>query len=107
MLLDIYLTPLLEIHQRVADPLDYLELVAVLKSCTAFESYCQVYTAYLQPHTIAEFLLLNAECPRSVRFAVDSVQNALQTISKISGDGKTGRAEHWPDGSRDARIRPS
>lgn len=94
-LLDTYLTPLLlETQQRVSDPLDYLELVAVLKSCTAFEAYCQVYTAHFQPHTVADFLLLNAECPRSVRFAVDAVQSALQNISQTTaGAGKPGRAE--------------
>ncbi len=57
------------------------------RECRAF------YTAHVQPQSIAEFLLLNAECPRSVRFSVESVQAALQAISKLTGVRKAGRAE--------------
>ena len=92
-LLDIYLPPHIEQQRLSAEPLDYLALVGVLKSCTAFEAYCQVYTAHVQPQSIAEFLLLNAECPRSVRFAVESVEAALQCVSKLTGVKKAGRAE--------------
>jgi uncharacterized alpha-E superfamily protein len=92
-LLDIYLPPHIEQQRASPEQLDYLGLVGVLKSCTAFEAYCQVYTAHVQPQSIAEFLLLNAECPRSVRFAVESLQAALQTISKLTGVRKAGRAE--------------
>lgn len=92
-LLDVHLTPLIERSHEEADPLDYLALVSILKSCTAFEAYCQVYTAYVQPNSIAEFLLLSDECPRSVRFAVDKMQTALQDIAKATGAGKSGRAD--------------
>jgi uncharacterized alpha-E superfamily protein len=92
-LLDIYLPPHIEQQRASAAQLDYLGLVGVLKSCTAFEAYCQVYTAHVQPQSIAEFLLLNAECPRSVRFAVESVQAALQNVSRLTGVRKAGRAE--------------
>lgn len=59
----------------------YLDLVSLLKSRTAFEAYCQVYTADLQPERIAAFLLLSMEFPHSVRFAAQQVQLALQTMS--------------------------
>lgn len=61
----------------------YLDLVSLLKSRTAFEAYCQVYTADLQPDRIAGFLLLSGKFPHSVRFAVDRVQTALQTIGEL------------------------
>jgi uncharacterized alpha-E superfamily protein len=71
---------------------DYLDWVGVLKSCTAFEAYCQVYTADLQPARIAEFLLLNAECPRTIRFAVRQMQSALDAIAAATGTRRAGQA---------------
>ena len=41
----------------------------MLRSCCAFEAYCRHYTADLRPDRIAEFLILNAQFPRSVRYA--------------------------------------
>jgi uncharacterized alpha-E superfamily protein len=74
-------------------PLDYIDWVALLKCCTAFEAYCKVYTADVKPASVAEFLLLSAECPRSVRFAVDRVQRGLQALGKAAGGRGAGRAE--------------
>ena len=48
---------------------DHAEWVGLLRSCSALEAYCRCYTADLRPERIAEFLLLNPEFPRSVRFA--------------------------------------
>jgi len=71
---------------------DYLEWVGLLKSCTAFEAYCKVYTAELRPDRIAEFLLLNAEFPRSVRFAAEMIQGGLQAVAEATATRKAGRA---------------
>jgi uncharacterized alpha-E superfamily protein len=84
---------------------NYLDWVGLLKSCTAFESYCKVYTADLRPDRIAEFLLLNAECPRSVRFAADTMQTAFQAIAEATGMRKSGRVNR-PD-RRDHGERPA
>jgi uncharacterized alpha-E superfamily protein len=72
---------------------DFISWVALLKSCTSFESYCQTYTADLRPERIIEFLLLNPELPRSVRFAADVIQSSLQTLTEITGATKAGKAE--------------
>ena len=37
--------------------------------------YCRHYTADVRPERVAEFLLLNAEFPRSVRFAADAARS--------------------------------
>ncbi len=63
----------------------YLEWVGLLKSCTAFEAYCRVYTADLRLDRVAEFLLLDPVFPHSVRFSVEMVQAALRTISDATG----------------------
>ncbi|GAB4186806.1 MAG: alpha-E domain-containing protein [Roseiflexaceae bacterium] len=75
------------------DSLTYLDWVALLKSCTAFEAYCKVYTADIQPEKIAEYLLLNAEFPRSVRFAADVVQQSLHIIARTTNSRGAGRVE--------------
>jgi uncharacterized alpha-E superfamily protein len=64
---------------------DYLTWIGLLKSRTAFEAYCQVYTADLRPDRIAEFLLLNPEFPQSVRFAAGRAHAALQAIGRSTG----------------------
>jgi uncharacterized alpha-E superfamily protein len=85
MLVDAYFGEAME-----ADDLDW---VALLSSCLAFEGYCKVYTADLQPGSVAEFLLLNAEFPYAVRYAVDSMQVALQGIAQASPARKATRID--------------
>ncbi len=51
---------------------EYLDWMGLLRSATAFEAYCKVYTADLTPERILEFLLLDEEFPHSLRFSIDS-----------------------------------
>ncbi len=74
-----------------ADATDHAEWIGLLRSCTALEAYCRVYTADLRPERIAEFLLLNADFPFSVRFAADRLREALEAIH-ISTQSR--RADH-------------
>jgi len=75
------------------EPLDYLSWIGLLRSCASFEAYCKVYTAVIRPAHIAEFLLLNAEAPRSIRFACAMMQGALQAIAKATNARNSGRVE--------------
>lgn len=74
-----------------ADASGHPEWIGLLRSCTAFEAYCKVYTADLRPERIAEFLLLNAEFPFSVRFAADRLREALEAIHVAT---QSRRADH-------------
>lgn len=74
-------------------PGSHAEWVGLLRSCSALEAYCRCYTADLRPERIAEFLLLNSEFPRSVRFAAARVESALRAIAVLTGRGAGGRAE--------------
>src|SRR5450432_4574698 len=76
---------------RLPHPLDqaveneeYIEWVGLLKSCSAFESYCKNYSAELRPLRVAEFLLLNPEFPHAVRFSVEMVHAALRAIGELT-----------------------
>src|ERR1700712_2052484 len=66
------------------DSNEYLEWMGLLRSATAFEAYCKVYTADLTPERILEFLLLDAEFPHSLRFSIDAMQKALPAIDRTS-----------------------
>jgi uncharacterized alpha-E superfamily protein len=90
LLLDTLFRSLLPAQPIDADVRDYLEWVGLLKSCTAFEAYCKVYTASVRPDRVIEFLLLNAEFPHSIRFAADQIQTVLRSLSRSAGAG--GRA---------------
>jgi uncharacterized alpha-E superfamily protein len=72
---------------------EHTELAGLLQSCTALEAYCRVYTADLRPDRVAEFLLLNSEFPRSVRFSAACVESALRVIAQHAARPSAGRAE--------------
>jgi uncharacterized alpha-E superfamily protein len=65
----------------------YLEWVGLLGGCVALEAYCKAHTAEIHPLRVAEFLLLNPEFPRSIRFSVDRVNAALHLIRDLTQRG--------------------
>jgi uncharacterized alpha-E superfamily protein len=67
---------------------DALEWTAVLKSCFAFESYQARYSGGVTPEHVIECLLLDANLPRSARFAAGM---ALESVSRIDGPGRRSR----------------
>ncbi|HEX9100255.1 MAG TPA: alpha-E domain-containing protein [Candidatus Dormibacteraeota bacterium] len=69
-------------------PEDALEWTAVLKSCFAFESYQARYSGGVTPEHVIECLLLDANLPRSARFASGV---ALESVSRIDGPGRRSR----------------
>jgi len=92
-LVDAHYDELAEAQERDNGVTDYLDWVGLLKSRTAFEAYCQVYTADLRPDRIAEFLLLNADFPHSIRYAVHRLQAALKAIGRATGARKAGSVD--------------
>jgi uncharacterized alpha-E superfamily protein len=90
LLLEAYHEDLWGQSDRIAEGNEYLEWMGLLRCATAFEAYCKVYTADVTPDRILEFLLLDVEFPHSVRFSVDTLQNALEAIH---GEGGKSRAE--------------
>ena len=63
----------------------FLEWIGLLRCCTAFESYCNLYTADLTQPQILQFLLLNKEFPHSVRYSIDQLRWALMALQEGSG----------------------
>jgi uncharacterized alpha-E superfamily protein len=88
LLLEAYHEDLWGNPEKIPDGNEYLDWMGLLRSATAFEAYCKVYTADLTPYWILEFLLLDQEFPHSVRFSIDSLQNALEAIHGESGKNR-------------------
>lgn len=82
-MLDVYSTVLVPpIPDEAAER--YLDWVALLKSCTAFEAYVKIYSADVQPQRLLEFLLLNEQFPHSVSFAIGQLEAALNAIAETT-----------------------
>jgi uncharacterized alpha-E superfamily protein len=89
MLVEAYHKDLWAPHDHLPEGNEYLDWMGLLRSATAFEAYCKVYTADLTPERILEFLLLDEEFPHSLRFSIDSLQHALDAIQRESGKQRT------------------
>jgi len=75
-----------------ADP-KYFDWLVLLKFCSAFEPYCKVYTAAIQPEKIAQFLLFDPEFPHSVRFSIDRICDALAHVALGAPPGRRAGVE--------------
>ena len=90
-LLDIHFQDFLELQDQSMSSTAHMEWIGLLRSCTAFEAYCKVYTADLRPDWTAEFLLLNSEFPHSIRFAVEQMEQSLEAIHETTSSRRSGR----------------
>src|SRR5665213_1807413 len=84
-LLEVFQPELFGVPERDHSGSLYLEQVGLLRCCTAFEAYCQVYTADITPDRILEFLLLNNDFPHAIRYSVDSTLSAIDSIQRTGG----------------------
>src|SRR5262245_26549990 len=75
-LLDVKYHLLLPDLSLVGSPLDYYQWAALLRSLSGFEAYRRKYHV-LRPIDVADFVILDPDFPRSLRFAVDRMQQAL------------------------------
>ena len=77
----------------VGSPLDYYQWGALLKSLSGFEAYRRKYQAGIRPIDVVEFVLLDPDYPRSLRYCLDGMERALARIG------------YQPDGTVSACIR--
>jgi uncharacterized alpha-E superfamily protein len=84
-MLEVYQPDIFHPQAREHSGYQYLELVGILRCCTSFEAYCQVYTADLAPDRILEFLLLNREFPHAIRYTVDGIRHAVESVQRTGG----------------------
>jgi uncharacterized alpha-E superfamily protein len=72
---------------------DHYAHTSLLRMSCALEPYLRVYTAEIQPRFILEFLLLDEDFPRSVRFCTMQIEQHLAAISRQVGSVGAGGPE--------------
>lgn len=79
-ILDVKYHVLLPDVSMVGSALDYYQWAALLRSLSGFEEYRHRYQAGLRPVDVVEFVIFERDFPRSLRFAVERMRNALAVI---------------------------
>ena len=64
----------------VGSALDFYQWAALLKSLSGFEAYRRRHQTGFNPADVAEFVLREPDFPRSLRFSLDRIAQALQAI---------------------------
>jgi uncharacterized alpha-E superfamily protein len=85
-LIDVKYHILLPSLEDVGGPIDNVQWIAVLKSCSAYEAYQRRYVTKITPSRVAEFLVLDPRFPRAVRFCFEHIHWALRSISTEHGE---------------------
>lgn len=76
----------------VGDALDAIQWAALLRSVSAFEAYRKRHGT-IEPDRVAQFLVLDRECPRAVLYCVHAAEDSLHAISHTPEDSFSNRAE--------------
>jgi uncharacterized alpha-E superfamily protein len=79
-ILDVKYYILLRSVDEVGTPFDDVQWAAVLRSASAFEMYRKRH-GRISPRGVVEFLMLDVEFPRAVRFCLLAAQRSLHAIS--------------------------
>lgn len=80
-ILDVKYFILLPSVKDVGTPLDEIQWMALLKSASAYEMYRKRGQHRITPTGVAEFLVLNREFPRSIRFCLLETERSLHQIT--------------------------
>lgn len=80
-ILDVKYYLLLPSVEDVGTPIDELGWIALLKSASAYEMYRKRGSHRITPAGVAEFLILDAEFPRAIRFCLLQVEKSLYKIT--------------------------
>ena len=79
---------LLEVCFGVRKPLDdHMALMGVLRMSCALEPYLRRFTADIQPENVLQFLLLDEEFPRSIRFCTARIEEYISIAARHAGTG--------------------
>lgn len=80
-ILDVKYFILLPSVRDIGSTLDDLQWMALLKSASAYEMYRKRGAHRISPRSVAEFLILEQEFPRSIRFCLTQAERSLHEIT--------------------------
>ncbi|MDX6766798.1 MAG: alpha-E domain-containing protein [Candidatus Methylacidiphilales bacterium] len=82
-----------EVAGEAAASVDSVQWAAVLRSCSAYETYQQTYSTDILPWKVAELLIFNDSFPRSIRYCANTLDQSLRSISGSTPGTFTREAE--------------
>lgn len=82
-LVDIKYHALLPSSQSVGTPLDVAQWNALLRSAGAYHGYRRVYPQEMTPTTVAGFILLDPQFPRSLTHCINGIRRTVETMARI------------------------
>ena len=91
-ILDVKYFMLLPTVAEVGTPLDIIQWSALLKSASALEMYCK-QNGRIAPNPVVEFLILNPNFPRAIRYCLIKAEDSLHAIAGSEGGGRNNVAE--------------
>jgi uncharacterized alpha-E superfamily protein len=91
-ILDVKYFYLLPSAQWVGTPLDQIQWMALLKSASAYEMYRKCQHRII-PASVAEFLILNRQFPRSIHFCLWQAERCLHQITNTPTGTWSNQAE--------------
>jgi len=84
-ILDVKYFLLLPHGETVGGVVDQLQWIAVLKTAGGYQMFRQSRQLSITPKGVAQFLLLDPNFPRSVRFCLDGIHQSLIKIDPLQG----------------------
>ncbi len=93
-ILDVKYFILLPSVDMVGGPIDYIQWAALLKSASALEMYRKRFRRIL-PDNVADFLIMDDDFPRSLRYCLINSQNSLRDITGSSHGTYQNSAERY------------
>jgi uncharacterized alpha-E superfamily protein len=93
MLLDVHLREFHDSLRTGVEATEYVEWLSLLRSCASFDAYVRAHSASIRPMHVIDFLVLDAQFPRSLRFAADRIEESLNSLSRLSGRSQPARVE--------------
>jgi uncharacterized alpha-E superfamily protein len=73
----------------VGSALDYYQWAALLRTLSGFEAYRRRHQTEILPLTVVELIVLEPAFPRSLRFSVERMAQALRQIGDPGSEGRT------------------
>ncbi len=80
-ILDLKYHMLLPHGEFVGGNVDTIQWMALLRSCSALDAFLKVHAGLVSPWSVADFLIMDELFPRSIRFCIGQVDDALHKIS--------------------------
>lgn len=91
-ILDVKYYILLPTVTEVGTPFDIIQWSALLKSASALEMYCKQHGC-ITPNPVVEFLILNPNFPRAIRYCLIKAEDSLRAIAGSESDRHNNLAE--------------